>query len=115
AAAELALTATDPAGRARVWQLLRGAKNAVAVPALASSLATDSSPAARIEALRTLAADFADNPSARAALEQAAISGTTAQIRLEATWALRDGIGRNRYVRDTLLDWRLSDEERLAP
>ena len=115
AAVALALTMTDPTERARVWQLLRGAKNAAAIPALANSLLTDSSPATRLEALRTLAADFAGNASARAALEQAAIGGTTAQIRLEATWALRDAAGRNRYVRDTLLDERLSIEERLAP
>jgi hypothetical protein len=114
-ALDLTAAAASPAERARVWQLLRGTKNANLVQPLLDAFRDEADDNVRLEAARTLAADFADEGSVRAMLEQAAYLDDSAEVRLEATWAIRDAEGRNRYVGDALLDGSMSDAERLAP
>src|SRR5690606_12052880 len=78
AVTELASAATRPFERERLWQLVRGVKNEGLVRPLIDAFLYDSNEGVRLEAARTLAADFVDAPSVRAALEQASYTDESA-------------------------------------
>ena len=115
AVVELVSAARQPAERQRLWQAVRGAKREQLVRPLLDAFLYDADDDVRLEAARTLAGDYIEDTSVRAAFEQAAYTDHSAAIRLEANWAVRDTAARKRYIRDTLVDTRLSDDERVAP
>ncbi|HWL61239.1 MAG TPA: HEAT repeat domain-containing protein [Steroidobacteraceae bacterium] len=102
----------DPALRARLWRAIRG----IAEPDLLSPLqsaALNDAEEARLEAVVTLAADFAQDASARATLETVANSDKRALVRALAQRGLAgEGVWRA-YVNASLRDANRRADERI--
>lgn len=104
AAIQLASTTPDPAARAQVWYLLRGSRDAALVRPLVATLQSDADDDSRLQALGTLAADFATNPQVRAALETAAEWDSDPLIRVLAQRELGEVSRWTEYVLASLKD-----------
>jgi hypothetical protein len=114
-AIDLAAAAPDARQRAQMWRELRGAAHPDLVQPLLDSLRQDPDVRVRVEAATTLAADFADDPAVRAALESAAQSDDRTVVRMAAQRALSGDAVWRQYVSATLRDQSLSDAQRLEP
>lgn len=104
--------AGDPALRARIWRTLRGvAEPDLLQPLQASALGDADEP--RLEAVATLAADFAQDPRARVTLESVAGTDTRALVRALAQRGLSGEAAWRAYVNSSLLDTDLTASERV--
>lgn len=113
AAVELAAAATDEFVRAQVWKKMRGVGDAQLLQPLIAAARIDASSNARAEAVMTLAADFADNPDVRDALEAIARQDSRAVVRVLARSGLSGRDAWPSQVAASLKDPSLSDLERM--
>lgn len=112
-ALELATTATDPALRAQVWRTLRGVRSAVLVEPLLKASHQETNGEARLEAVATLAADFAGEGGVRAALEAVADGDPRALVRAVARRGFAGEDSWQQYVLASLQDEGRTDAERI--
>jgi hypothetical protein len=114
-AIELARRSESAETRRQVWELLRQrAANAALAQPLGDALLSDPDAAVRREAALALAAYVGDS-GALAILEHAAISDSSADVRIAAHMSTMDNAARRAFASETLLDRSLTSAERLAP
>jgi len=113
AAAELAAKSPDALVRARVWQALRGAAHADLLQPLVSAARDDADSDVRLQAVVTLAADFAADESARAALQSIARDDSRALVRALAQRGLNGDAAWKDYVVSSLKDTNRPITERM--
>jgi hypothetical protein len=112
-AIELAASATEDFVRAGVWKKMRGVGSADLVQPLIAAARADASSNVRAEAVITLAADFAGDPRARAALDLIAHQDSRPVVRVLAQSGLAGKDAWPRHVVASLKDTNLSDLERI--
>lgn len=113
AAIQLATSAREPEIRAQVWYMLRGSRDPALVQPLTVALSTDPDEDTRVQALETLAADFAADASARVALEAAAAREPHPMVRALAARALQGESKWTEYVLASLKDKARPSTDRL--
>lgn len=112
-AVELASTATSPALRAQVWRTLRGVRSPLLVGPLLDASRQETNAEARLEAVATLAADFAAEARVRAVLESVADADSRVLVRAVARRGLAGEESWQQYVLASLQDEGRSDAERI--
>jgi hypothetical protein len=103
-AMDLAVKSPDPLTRARVWQALRGVRNADLLQPLLTAARDDAESDVRLQAVVTLGADFADDERARAALQSIARDDSRPLVRALAQRALNGDSAWKDYVVASLQD-----------
>jgi hypothetical protein len=109
----LATAASEDFVRAQVWKKMRGVGSAELVQPLIAAARTDGSRNVRVEAVMTLAADFASEPRARDALETVAQQDSQPVVRVLAQSGLAGKDAWPRHLVASLKDTNLSDLERI--
>lgn len=112
-AIELA-SATDPDRRAEIWRTMRGVASVEFVQPLIDSL-RESHERVRVEAVTSLAMDYAANEQVREALRLAARDDALPMVRALAQRGLAGDSAWNSYVAESLKDSGLSDAARIEP
>lgn len=102
----------DPAMGARIWRAIRGSAEPDLLLPLQSAALNDADES-RLEAVVTLAADFAGDPSARATLETVASSDKRALVRALAERGLAGEGAWRTYVNSSLRDTDRPATERI--
>lgn len=110
---DLAAVATSSVQRAEIWRTMRSIRDPALVEPLARAAELDPDDLVRAEAVATLAADYADDPRARAAFELIARVDSWALVRALARRGLSGEATWNSYVISSLKDTTLSDAQRL--
>lgn len=113
AATEIVVNVDDPEVRARVWQAMENVEDTYLVGPLVDSLMNDPSERVRIQAVRLLAKNFADDPRARSTLDYVLASDISPAVKTHARWESLDLPGRREYLAATLLNPALPDAERI--
>jgi hypothetical protein len=113
AATDLASRSSDPQMRARVWQAMRGVRHADLLQPLVSAARDDTDSDVRLQAVVTLAADFAENESARAALQSIAREDSRPLVRALAQRGLNGDAAWKDYVVSSLKDTNRPIAERM--
>jgi hypothetical protein len=113
-AIEIGRSDADAATRSRAWALLAQTGNRSVVQPMTDALLYDPSAEVRATTAEWLF-DYRSDPIVRTALESAAVSDASPEVRLRAYWSTLENDGRAAFVRTTLLDRRLTPEERIAP
>jgi hypothetical protein len=99
--------------RAQIWYLLRGSGDPALLRPLVMALGSDADEDTRVQALGTLAADFAADPQARAALETASVGDPDPFVRVLAQRALGAESAFTQFVMTSLQDTGRSPPERV--
>jgi hypothetical protein len=113
-AIEFARTARDSDIRRSAWELLGRSDNAIVAEPLTEVLLYETVVEIRSTAAAALA-NHQDDSVVRAALESAASTDPSADVRLRANWSLLTRDEQPGFVRGTVLDTRLSADARLTP
>jgi hypothetical protein len=114
-ALDLAATAGDPLLRKQVWGALRGVRQPDLIQPLIDVLQLEASDPVRLEAVTTLAMDYADDAKARGALESISKNDSQEIVRRVAQRSLSGEASWNDYVTKRLLDAELPDAQRVEP
>jgi hypothetical protein len=112
-ATELATKSSDPLMRAQVWQALRGVRHAGLLQPLMSAARDDADGDVRLQAVATLATDFAEDEHARAALQSIAREDSRPLVRALAQRGLNGDAAWKDYVVASLKDTNRPIAERM--
>jgi hypothetical protein len=110
---ELAAVTTDAGQRSELWRAMRGVGSELILQPLADAARLDPAAEVRAEAVATLAADFAQDPRGRAALETIARDDPSPLLRASATRGLGDEATWKEYVAASLRDTSRPAAERI--
>jgi hypothetical protein len=112
-AVNLALTAPAPGIRAQTWEALRAARLPELIQPLIDASRLETDEATRLEAVTTLARDYAQDPKARAALDTLSRDDSRELVRMVARRALAGEQAWNDYAAARLQDESLPDAQRI--
>lgn len=113
AAIELAGVAPEAAIREEVWRRMRGIGNPLLQRPLVEAAQLDVDRYVRLEAVRTLGADFAGHADVVSALESVARADSSPLVRAMAQRGLKGQQSWHNYIVESLKDSARSDDERL--
>lgn len=112
-ALDLVATAGDPQLRKQIWTALRGVRQPELIRPLIDASRLEASDTARLEAVATLAADYADDANARATLEFISRNDSREIVRMIAQRSLSGDASWNEFVAARLQDAGRTDVQRL--
>jgi len=112
-AIDLALSTDDSTQRGEIWRMLRGLRQPQLIRPLIDASRLEASDAARLQAVTTLVADYAQDTRAHAALESIALNDPRELVRMVAQRSLTGDEVWNEYVVARLQDASLPDAQRL--
>ncbi len=112
-AVDLAVTAPSAEMRAQVWRALRGARMPELVQPLIDASKLEADDAVRLEAVGTLARDYAQDPKARVVLESLAGGDALELVRMVASRAVSGEKAWTGYLTAHLQDESLPDMRRI--
>ncbi len=112
-ALDLLATAGNPLLRKQIWSALRGVRQPELIQPLIDASRLEASEPVRLEAVTTLAADYAEDEKARAALESVSQNDSQEITRMVAQRSLSGDAPWNEFVATRLLDANLPDAQRV--